>query len=50
VRTGVSIGDTLAAMHGASGCHGALPSHGQWRQGQQIDVALHEAVFNVMET
>ena len=51
VRVGVSIGDTLAALHGALGIVMALyhrKVHGG--PGQQIDVALHEAVFNVMES
>ena len=51
VRVGVSIGDTLAALHGAIGVLAALyhrRAHGG--PGQVIDVALHEAVFNVMES
>jgi formyl-CoA transferase len=51
VRCGVSIGDTLAALHGVIGVLAAL-RHREVRQGQGqvIDVALHEAVFNVMES
>ncbi|WP_159915692.1 CaiB/BaiF CoA-transferase family protein [Pantoea sp. 18069] len=51
VRVGVSIGDTLAALHGTIGVLTALyhrKAHGG--KGQVIDVALHEAVFNVMES
>lgn len=51
VRCGVSIGDTLAALHGTLGVLMALyhrKVHGG--AGQVIDVALHEAVFNVMES
>jgi len=51
VRCGVSIGDTLAALHGTLGVLLALyhrKVHGG--PGQVIDVALHEAVFNVMES
>lgn len=51
VRVGVSIGDTLAALHGTIGVLLALyhrKVHGG--PGQVIDVALHEAVFNVMES
>ena len=51
VRVGVSIGDTLAALHGAIGVMMALyhrKVHGG--AGQVIDVALHEAVFNCMES
>jgi formyl-CoA transferase len=48
---GVSIGDTLAALHGALGVVMALYHHKvHGGPGQQIDVALHEAVFNVMES
>ena len=51
VRCGVSIGDTLAALHGTIGVLTAL-YHRQVNggRGQVIDVALHEAVFNVMES
>ena len=51
VRVGVSIGDTLAALHGTIGVLIAL-HHRQVNggPGQVIDVALHEAVFNVMES
>ena len=51
VRVGVSIGDTLAALHGAIGALVAL-HHRQVNggAGQVIDVALHEAVFNCMES
>ena len=50
VRTGVSIGDTLAAMHGTIGVVMALYHRkANGGKGQQIDVALNEAVFNVME-
>ena len=51
VRVGVSIGDTLAALHGAIGVLTALYHRKvNGGQGQVIDVALHEAVFNVMES
>lgn len=57
VRTGVSIGDTLASLHGVIGIllalhhrerttSGAYPNG----EGQVIDVALYESVFNVMES
>ncbi|WP_024537034.1 CaiB/BaiF CoA transferase family protein [Comamonas badia] len=51
VRVGVSIGDTLAALHGALGVLMAL-YHRDARggTGQVIDVALYEAVFNCMES
>jgi crotonobetainyl-CoA:carnitine CoA-transferase CaiB-like acyl-CoA transferase len=51
VRVGVSIGDTLAALHGVIGVLTAL-RHREVNggQGQMIDVALYESVFNVMES
>ena len=57
VRVGVSIGDTLAALHGVIGVLMAL--HQRQRsiddaapkgRGQVVDVALYEAVFNCMES
>ncbi len=51
VRVGVSIGDTLAALHGTIGVLMALYHRNvSGGAGQVIDVALHEAVFNVMES
>ncbi|MFM8508714.1 MAG: CaiB/BaiF CoA transferase family protein [Betaproteobacteria bacterium] len=51
VRVGVSIGDTLAALHATIGVMMALYHRDQrGGRGQVIDVALHEAVFNVMES
>ena len=51
VRCGVSIGDTLAALHGTIGVLTALYHRKvNGGRGQVIDVALHEAVFNVMES
>ena len=60
VRVGVSIGDTLAALHGVIGVLMAL-YHRDCRdaktgdkkaggEGQVIDVALYESVFNCMES
>ena len=51
VRVGVSIGDTLAALHGAIGVLLALYHRKvNGGHGQVIDVALYEAVFNCMES
>ena len=57
VRVGVSIGDTLAALHGVIGLLMALHHRSQSvsaeapkGRGQVIDVALYEAVFNCMES
>lgn len=50
-RVGVSIGDTLASLHGVMGALMALlrVKMGQGA-GQVIDVSLVESVFNVMES
>jgi formyl-CoA transferase len=50
VRVGVSIGDTLAALHGVIGILLALQHLHASGRGQVIDVALYEAVFNCMES
>ena len=50
VRVGVSIGDTLAALHGVIGILLALQDRQRSGQGQMVDVALYEAVFNCMES
>ena len=50
VRVGVSIGDTLAALHGVIGILIALQERHRSGKGQVIDVALYEAVFNCMES
>jgi formyl-CoA transferase len=51
VRVGVSIGDSLAALHGVIGVLLALRHRDQHGgEGQMIDVALYESVFNMMES
>ncbi|GAB4476247.1 MAG: CoA transferase [Burkholderiaceae bacterium] len=55
VRIGISIGDSIAALHGAIGALMALrhrdATGGRGKgQGQVVDVALYEAVFNMMES
>lgn len=55
VRIGISIGDSIAALHGAIGALMALRHRDatggkQAGQGQMVDVALYEAVFNMMES
>lgn len=50
VRTGISIGDTLAGLHGVIGVLMALRHRDNTGQGQVIDTALYESVFNVMES
>lgn len=51
VRVGVSIGDSLSALHGVIGVLLALRHREQHQgAGQQVDVALYESVFNMMES
>ena len=50
VRVGISIGDTLASLHGVIGILMALHERQRSGLGQVIDVALYEAVFNCMES
>lgn len=57
VRTGVSLGDTLAALHGVIGVllalqhrHATVSNEAPKGRGQVVDVALYEAVFNCMES
>jgi formyl-CoA transferase len=50
VRVGVSIGDTLAALHGVIGVLMCLHERERSGRGQIVDVALYEAVFNCMES
>ncbi len=51
VRVGISIGDSLAALHAVIGSLMAL-RHREVQQGggQVVDVALYESVFNMMES
>lgn len=51
VRPNLSIGDAIASLHGVIGALTALHhrnAHGG--KGQVVDVALYEAVFNMMES
>ncbi len=57
VRVGVSIGDTLASLHGVIGIlmalqhrHASVGPDAPKGRGQVVDVALYEAVFNCMES
>ncbi len=64
MRVGISIGDSVAALHGVIGAMMALRHRdvtgGRWNgksgeqcragQGQMVDVALYESVFNMMES
>jgi formyl-CoA transferase len=49
VRPGISIGDSLSALHGVIGIMMALYNRTNTGKGQMIDVALYESVFNMME-
>jgi formyl-CoA transferase len=51
VRLGISIGDSIAALHGVVGAMMALHQRNvNGGRGQFVDVALYEAVFNMMES
>ena len=64
VRVGISVGDSIAALHAVVGALMALrhrdATGGRWNgkhgadcvagQGQMVDVALYESVFNLMES
>jgi crotonobetainyl-CoA:carnitine CoA-transferase CaiB-like acyl-CoA transferase len=55
VRIGISIGDSIAALHAVIGALMALrhrdATGGRGKgEGQMVDVALYEAVFNLMES
>ena len=50
VRCGVSIGDSVAALHGLFGALAALRHAQRTGEGQVVDVALYESVFNLMES
>ena len=49
-RPNLSLGDTLASLHGVIGALLALVHLKNGGRGQLIDVALYESVFNVMES
>lgn len=50
VRVGVSIGDSLSSLYGVIGVLLALQERNRSGQGQEIDVALYESVFAMMES
>jgi formyl-CoA transferase len=49
-RAGVSLGDSLAALFAVVGTLAALRERGQSGKGQEVDVAIYEAVAAVMES
>ena len=50
VRMGVSLGDTLAGIHGAMGALLALEARHRTGRGQVVDSAIYEAVLAVTES
>lgn len=48
-RAGISIGDSLAAMHAAMGILMALEARHRTGKGQVVDAAIYESVLAVME-
>lgn len=49
VRPNISLGDTVAAIHAALGVALAVIERSKSGRGQVVDVALYEAVFNLLE-
>jgi len=49
VRPNLSLGDTVAGLHAALGILLALLERRNGEQGQVVDVALYEAMYNLME-
>ncbi len=50
VRAGISIGDTLAGLHGALGALMALHERERSGRGQLVDSSIYESVMGVMES
>jgi formyl-CoA transferase len=50
VRTGISLGDSLAGLHAVIGALTALHHREKTGQGQVVDTAIYESVFNMMES
>ncbi|WP_407291279.1 CaiB/BaiF CoA transferase family protein [Stutzerimonas zhaodongensis] len=50
VRVGVSIGDSLSSLYGVIGVLLAMQERNRSGKGQEIDVALYESVFGMMES
>ena len=49
VRPNISLGDTVAAIHAALGVTLAIIQRYHSNEGQVVDVALYESVFNLLE-
>jgi crotonobetainyl-CoA:carnitine CoA-transferase CaiB-like acyl-CoA transferase len=50
VRSGISLGDSLASLYAVIGALMAVHARDAQGQGQIVDVALYEAVFSLMES
>lgn len=50
VRVGISLGDSLAALHATVGCLIALAERERSGKGQVVDTAIYESVFALMES
>ena len=49
-RVGISIGDSLAAVHACMGTLAALHHRHRTGEGQVVDAAIYESVLNMMES
>ena len=49
-RVGISIGDSLAAVHACMGILAALHHRERTGVGQVVDAAIYESVLNMMES
>jgi crotonobetainyl-CoA:carnitine CoA-transferase CaiB-like acyl-CoA transferase len=49
LKMGISIGDAIASLYAAIGTLAALRRRDQTGRGEVVDVALHEAVFSLLE-
>jgi crotonobetainyl-CoA:carnitine CoA-transferase CaiB-like acyl-CoA transferase len=50
VRTGVSIGDSIAALHAVIGALTALHHRDKTGRGQVVDAAIYESIFQMLES
>jgi crotonobetainyl-CoA:carnitine CoA-transferase CaiB-like acyl-CoA transferase len=50
VRTGVSIGDSIAALHAVIGALTALHHREKTGRGQLVDTAIYESIFQMLES
>jgi crotonobetainyl-CoA:carnitine CoA-transferase CaiB-like acyl-CoA transferase len=50
LKTGISLGDSVGALYAAMGTLAALNRRSRTGRGEVVDVALHEAVFSLLES